>query len=74
MTKGYQSEPISDESRVIHMKQSDSRTPACGYPFDQSPVEAKMTIPFLGARMKEKDNLCEIGSTEARSDPLKRLQ
>ena len=56
MTKGYQSEPISDESRVIHMKQSDSRAPACGYPFDQSPVEAKMTIPFLGARMKEQDN------------------
>lgn len=55
------------------MKQSDSSATTGGHTFNTRPVQAKMTMPFLGSWVKEKDNLDDAGSMEARSEPLKRL-
>lgn len=73
MTNFNQSQAVSHPFRIIEMKQSDSSATTGGHTFNTRPVQAKMTMPFLGSWVKEKDNLDDAGSMEARSEPLKRL-
>jgi hypothetical protein len=70
-----QPKAVGHSFSIVEMKKRDSRTTTGGNAFDTTTVEAKMAIPSLLTWIEEEDNGSrDVGSTDARSVPLKRLQ
>ena len=59
---------------MVEVKQSDRHASDCCQRQDMGALQDKVVFPDLGAGVKERSQLIEIGSREAMLGPLCRLQ